>query len=237
MKSKIAEAIHLVTQPVAVYRSKTCPENALQFQEGVWGCVISMLNAAAEGKTAAFHETNVACKGGQAGLGLNPFTPGVIEYYLSTGEKGPLPGERYKKSPELALEYINNVPEVDSPDYVVFQPLDQLGDSEPEMIVFLVNADQLSGLATLANYDQPTQDNVKLNFGSGCVQAIRYALAASRDGKSDCFIGLTDPSARKCIDKNLMSFSIPYRKFLEMEGNVENCFLITDTWKKISDRI
>lgn len=237
MKSKIAEAICLNTPPVAVYRSKTCPENALQFQEGVWGCVISMLNAASEGRTVAFHETNVVCKGGQAGLGLNPFTPGIIEYYLSTGEKGPLPGEKYKKSPKLALEYINNVPEVDSPDYVVFQPMDQLSEAEPEVVVFLVNADQLSGLATLANYDQPTQDNVKLNFGSGCVQAIRYALAASQNGENNCFIGLTDPSARKFIDKNLLSFSIPYRKFLEMEANAEECFFGTDTWKKISDRI
>ena len=41
MNSKIASQIQLHTHPVAVYRTNRCPENALQFKEGKWGCIIA----------------------------------------------------------------------------------------------------------------------------------------------------------------------------------------------------
>lgn len=237
MTSIIASKLNMTRQPVAIYRSKTCPENALQFREGVWGCVIALLNAASQGRTAAFHRSTVVCKGGQAGLGLHPFETGVIEYFLSVCGKEPRPGEHYKKTPELALEYIHGLPAVESPDYVVFQPLGQVEGVEPEAVVFLVNADQLSGLVTLANYDQHTQDNVQLRFASGCAQSILYGLHGQETSSNCCYIGLTDPSARKCIDKDLLSFTIPYHRYVEMEANAPGSFLDTDTWATICQRI
>ena len=238
MKCKIAEALKLQTYPVAVYRTNEKPEGALQFKQGVWGCVIAMLNAAAvKGKTAAFNLDTVACPGGKAGLGLKEFEPGVIEYFLSVGGKGPKPGEHYKKTPELALEYITNAPKTKTPAYLIFCPLEQIGEIMPEEIIFLVNADQLSGLATLANYDSPSQDNVHTLFGSGCMQSVLYGLEEEEAGGKHCFIGLTDPSARKCISKDMLSFSVPYRRFPELETNVEGSFLQTETWKIIAGRI
>ena len=237
MESRIAKAIKLSSQPVAVYRSKNCPEGAIQFKENIWGCVIALLNSASKGRTAAFCERTVACKGGKAGLGLKKFELGTIEYFLSVGGKGPKPGEFYKKSPELATDYINGMPDVVSEDYVVFKPLNEIQQEEPEEIVFLVNADQLSGLVTLANYDRQTQDSVKILFGAGCAQAILYGLDAYNRESDACFIGLTDPSARKCISKELLSFSIPYHRFLTMENNVSGSFLETETWAVIQNRI
>ena len=52
MTSKLRDAIRLRTQPVAVLKSDTLPQGALQFKEGGGGCLIALLNAAAEGRTA-----------------------------------------------------------------------------------------------------------------------------------------------------------------------------------------
>ena len=77
MESKLAKALRLKNHPVAVYRSDALPEGAMQFREGVWGCVIAMLNTVAKkGRTAAFCRERVECIGGRAGLGL----PDAITY-------------------------------------------------------------------------------------------------------------------------------------------------------------
>lgn len=238
MNSKIARLIKLKNEPVAVFKTDAPLEDALMFQPGKWGCVIAMLVAASKGKTAAFTDETTTCPGGRAGMGFAEFKFGMMEHFLSTGEVGPKAGEFYKKSPELAKNYMTTLPPMEKSPCVVLKPLSQVAENEiPESVIFLVNADQLSGLTTLANYDMPTQDNVQLRFAAGCVQSIRYAVSGSETGSDICWIGLTDPSARKCVNKDILSFSIPYRRFLAMEENAEGSFLTKETWEFISARL
>lgn len=95
---------------------------------------------------------------------------------------------------ELARNFINTIPGIQPGKCMVFKPLNMISAGEsPKCVIFLVNADQLSGLVTLANYDQPTQDSVAVRFASGCGQAVLYSLSAEEAKDRTCYIGMTDP--------------------------------------------
>lgn len=117
--------------------------------------------------------------------------------------------------------------------FLLFKPLKTVVDETPDVVIFLVNADQMSGLVTLANFDSSTNDGVKLLFGAGCAQVVLYPLVE----KKFCFVGLTDPSARKFVDKNLLAVSMSYERFLELEAVAQESFLSADAWQKIFARI
>lgn len=90
-----------------------------------------MLNAASNGRTAAFDANTSGCGGGSIGLGFKKFEPGSIEYFLSTGEVGGREGEFYNKTPQFAWEFVKSLPDIITPaQYVVFKPLEVVGEEE-----------------------------------------------------------------------------------------------------------
>ena len=46
-----------------------------------------------------------------------------------------------------------------------------------------------------------------------------------------------DPSARKCVADNEISFAVPMQRFEKMVGYMEVSFLITDTWSTVRKRL
>ena len=230
MHSKLREALGLATQPVAVFKAPQPPEG---ISPKPCGCIIPLLAAAAHGQSAALTADSVGCPGGKFGLGFVPQAPEGLANFLTTGGHG-RPGLGYKAAPALMEPYLQGLPPTDPPACLVFRPLDQLQPEErPLAVVFLVNPHQLSALATLASYDRASLENVKLLFGAGCTQAIRYALCAQEAREDTCYVGLTDPSARLHLDKDLLSFSLPYRRFLALEEQVTDSFLTKGTWKTL----
>jgi len=248
MESRLARELKLTSKPVAIILTNEKPEGALQFQPGRWGCVMAMLKAASRGRTAVFDRETVGCSGGGVGLGFgNTFhtsqggDTGGIEYFLSTGRgEGFREGEGYRKTPELAAGFVSNLPIVDLPyTYRVFKPLDQVNPDveQPCLVTFYVNADQLCGLVVMANYDRPDLYNVTIPHCSGCqgVFLIPYHEAQSENPRA--VVGMMDPSARPFIDPAQVTFTVPFRRFLEMEANIPGSFFTRKTWSKVAERL
>ena len=238
MNSKLKELLNMKNQPVAVLKTETAPEGAMGFRPGTMGaCLVGMLEAASKGRTAAFTEDTCGCGGGRTGLGFAPMDRERIVPFLSTGT-AEMPGEHYKKTPALVEAYADSLPAPSPAPCLVFKPLDRVTEDEaPVSVVFLVNADELSGLVTLANFDRSDGDAVQVRFGAGCAQAVLFAMTDGEAGRDRCTIGLTDPSGRLHFSRDLLSFAIPWKRFLEMEANAEESFLTKETWTKLRARI
>lgn len=257
MESKIARAIGLKNSPVAVLWTDEKPAEGVHYQEGKRGCVGAMLVAASKGRTAYFDQKTTGCPGGGAGLGFgNPYKhfPGGIEYFLSTGNKelgkteegrkmaAAMPtlveGERYFKNPEVAKKFAETLPVREVPtQYVVFKPLEKVREEEtPKVVIFLAAPDQLSALLVLANYEGEHNQNVIAPMGAGCHSIGIMPYAEEESEAPRAVLGLFDISVRKHVDKNTLSFSIPYQLFKKMEGNVAGSFLEREEWLEISAR-
>jgi hypothetical protein len=46
-----------------------------------------------------------------------------------------------------------------------------------------------------------------------------------------------DVSARPFVPRDVLTFSAPMAKFNRMIANMEESFLITDSWRKVQERI
>jgi|GEM_PF-1978688 hypothetical protein len=121
----------------------------------------------------------------------------------------------------------------------LFKPLTDLDPmrEQPQVIVFLADPDQLSALVVLTNYGGHNELNVIVPFVAGCRQIGIFPYREARSERPRAVIGLTDLSARKNLkkqlDRNVLSFAVPWRMFEEMEDNVEGSFLQKETWRAL----
>ncbi len=148
-------------------------------------------------------------------------------------------GEGFKKSPELVARFLEEIPHIEPEGpYVVIKPLENLvsGD-KPKVVTFLADPDQLSALTVLANFARPGTDNVRIPFGAGCASMALYPFYESEQANPRAVIGMTDISARfylrKILGRDILSFTVPWSLFEEMEGNVPESFLTRFAWKSM----
>ena len=247
MESKIAESIALELSPAAVLFTDDRPENATEFKEGSMGCVASMLKAAAKGRVCVFSRKTSGCPGGGTGLGFgNCYVGFPIDRLLSTGGKADLPngaafdmgeGERFHASPEITERWIDALPFREAPtEYIAFKPLQLVsGEERPSLVVMFVNPDQLAALVTLAGFRTGALNASVAPWGAAC-QSMLFAHAEAEKERPAGVIGFFDISQRGKVARDILTYTMPYRLFLEMEDSVEDSFLRTHAWLKIKGR-
>jgi uncharacterized protein (DUF169 family) len=233
------EALGLKESPLGVYYTNDKPEGITP-KEGIQGCMIGLLqNARKKGKVVYFDKTHFGCPGGAYYMGFFESPRPNIEYFLSCGIPGEMEGERYIKTPERAREYFAKmIPRRAPATYCVFKPIDQFqAGVEPEVIVFFITPDILSGLFTLTNYALERTDAVYAPFGSGCGTIFTYPLKEAVREQPRAVLGMFDVSARPMVEKEVLTLAMPYSVFLKLLENVSGSFLETESWKKVFRRI
>jgi len=202
-------------------------------------CVIADLSKVRNGKSLCFAIDSIGCAGGKRYLGFSHETMPDFEYFLSCGIPGKLEGERYKKSPELVKEAMKRIPEFRAPARcIVFKPWDMLQEGdEPDVVIFLARPDVLSGLFTLANFNEADPNGVFAPFAAGCGSIVQYPYLEKGTERPRGVLGMFDVSARPWVPEHLLSFSVPMNKFVRMVENMEESFLITPSWARVGKRI
>ncbi|RJQ73219.1 MAG: hypothetical protein C4519_18035 [Desulfobacteraceae bacterium] len=149
-------------------------------------------------------------------------------------------GERYLQSPERVRQFIDHLPIMDiAEQFVVFKPLSEVREDQeaPVVIVFLADMDQIAAMTILANYHRPTNDNVIFPFAAGCQSMGIYAFAEAQSESPRAVLGLNDISARlaikRMLNKDVLSFSVPYSLYREMEHNLATSFVHRNTWRHL----
>jgi uncharacterized protein (DUF169 family) len=201
-------------------------------------CLICELAKVRNGRSVWFNKDSLTCSGAKRYLGYSEKMRPDFEYFLSCGNEK-MEGERYIRTPEMVKVFMKNQRTLPiEGKNIIFKRWDKLtGDDEPVAVIFFARPDVLSGLYTLANFDQ-TDPNMTISpFGAGCGSIVHYPYLESLSETPRAIIGMFDPSARPCVPEDVLTFAVPMKRFGKMIGFMEESFLITDTWKTVQDRI
>ena len=225
--------------PLAFYYTDEGPREEEDQVRGLARCVIGNLPRAMKGRPLYLGTATIGCPGGRRYLGFSQELMPGFEHFLSCGIPGKMAGERYKKSPDLVMELMKHHPPMEAPaQWIVFKRWDVLGaEDQPAAVIFLARPDTLSGLFTLANFDAADPYAVIAPFCAGCASIVQYPYLEGRSARPRAVLGMFDVSARPFVPADTLSFAVPWPLFTRMVANMEESFLITDSWKKVRARM
>lgn len=249
MNYKLVDLLHLEWQPVGLFYVDEKPDDALTMKAGKRNCVADMLIAAARGKKIAIDDETCGCAGGAIGVGFgDAFTRRNHPYrYLLSGGMNDVPegetvklpprmteGERFFESPDVVQSWKESLPfgsyERQS---VVFAPADKWSEeAHPKLVVLFVNPDQLSALVSMGGFRSGSAFETIAPFGAAC-QSIMHALNQCDKKDPKIVMGFFDISQRGRIPADLLTITMPFEKFQQLEEDANKGCLSSHAWKDL----
>ncbi|MDR1080683.1 MAG: DUF169 domain-containing protein [Deltaproteobacteria bacterium] len=165
----------------------------------------------------------------------------ALEELKATGASGAVldefrNGEGFKKEPGLVAEWFASMPSLPVMPYAVLMPLSDM-DVPPEAVVVLADCLQLAALTTLANFARSGDGRVLIPHAAACMSVGLYPLAESLSAVPRAVVGMLDISCRstmwRVLGRDLLSFSMPWSLFCEMESNADASFMSRNLWRGI----
>ena len=117
------------------------------------------MNRVRKGRSISLSKQSIACDAGAGYLGFNEI-PSHHYDYLSIGE------EKYKPTPEMVKHYTDQLTIIPpSKEYLTFKRWDMLEKNDlPEVVIFFVKPDVLSGLFYLVHFNDTDVNSVIAPF-------------------------------------------------------------------------
>ena len=181
-----------------------------------WTCVIGAIwRARKKGTVAYFDRERFGCLGGAFYLGFLKPQLETITYYVSTGIPGRLEGEHYFESPEVTRNFFNTIDPRPAPArFCLFKPISLFGEDErPELVTFFSRPESIAGLNQLATFVTNDFEAVYSPFGAGCSNIVTWPLRYLAQGKLKAVLGGWDPSDRKFLKPDEITFTVPFEMF------------------------
>jgi len=236
---RFVEAFEMPEYPVLFGYSDDLPAGTLLPPMGEHVCIFALLaRTRKEGNPVAFSRSHHGCRGGGYYLGFLDKPREGIEYILSCGIPGQIEGKRFLKTPEIARSRFAQGGGPSAPKkFALFTRADRAQHGEdPEVVIFFAPPDILGGLHVLANFDRE-DEAVIAPFSSGCCAVVTHPLREGARADARAVLGLFDLSARPYVQRDVLTFAVPYRMYLRMAENVPESFLATKTWGVIRKRV
>ncbi|MCK8601366.1 DUF169 domain-containing protein [Desulfoferrobacter suflitae] len=205
-----------------------------------FSCVMGNIWLARKKNNAAYFDAqHYGCVGGSFYLGFHKPQLDFIAHYISTGCADQTQGERYLRSPDSARRFFTEIDPRPAPArFCVFKPLSRFQQGEsPEIVTFFVRGEALSGLCVLATFVTDDFEVVAAPFGAGCSFLVTWPLHYLAQGKFKAVLGSPDPSNRKFLKTDEMTFSVPYEMYLQMLSSWRESFLAGATWEGVKKKI
>jgi hypothetical protein len=224
--------------PLALFFSET-PHAREMPQAPKWECFIDSILAVRAGESRSYSVESLGCEGIKRFAGYAPPHSEALYHFLSCGVPREIEGERVKRTPELVKSAEATAPRIKAQGpYLNCKRWDQLTEEdEPKVITFIVRADAICGLTALANFDRPDNDGVSSPSVGGCLAVFTAAMAENDAEDPRAFIGLFDLFARKYIEKDKMTFSLPFKRFVELVKNMPDSFVVAPVWDALRERM
>lgn len=252
----------LIEEPIGVYYADSKPEHAfgpkagppisreleeqgqLNMQEVFqnFSCVIGNIWLARKKRGTAYISTEeYGCPGGIFYCSMMKPNIRFIEHYVTTGFEGtPIHGERYLPSPEAMRKFLDTVNPRKAPaKYCLFKPLSLFSGSEvPEFVIFFARPEVLSGLFTHTTFTTGEADSVASPFGAGCTNIVSWPLYYQQQGIEKAVLGGFDPSARKYMKTDELTFTVPWSLYQKMlKALPDSVFNVDGAWTTVRKKI
>ena len=87
------------------------------------------------------------------------------------------------------------------------------------------------------NFDEPQPNGVIAPFCAGCASIVDYPYKEFKSSEPRAVLGMFDVSARPCVPSTVLTFAVPWSKYVRMVNNMKESFLITKSWNKVRMRM